>query len=110
MPSSAEMKAEQKGGKTPVTIFFFFFQCEPIAGLGFRRGSYKCVCKKGFYFPQTDAYIKYYNGTILEEEYEKKLMVSVCTVHCASLIHRVASSPALSMMNYGDAVGGEART
>jgi hypothetical protein len=29
----------------------------------------------GFYFPNTEAAFKYYNGTILEEEYEKKLMV-----------------------------------
>jgi hypothetical protein len=29
----------------------------------------------GFYFPNTEATFKYYNGTILEEEYEKKLMV-----------------------------------
>ena len=48
----------------------------PLTGLGFRRGSYSCVCKTGFYFPDTSAQLKYYNGTILEEEYEQKLMVS----------------------------------
>ena len=31
---------------------------------------------KGFYYPDVDAEDKYYNGSILEEEYEKKLMVS----------------------------------
>ena len=30
----------------------------------------------GFYFPDVTAEDKYYNGSILEEEYEKKLMVS----------------------------------
>ena len=29
------------------TIYFLLFQCEPLSGLGFRRGSYKCVCQKG---------------------------------------------------------------
>ena len=24
-----------------------YFQCEPISGLGFRRGSYRCTCLKG---------------------------------------------------------------
>lgn len=48
--------------------------CVPLTGLGFRRGSYTCVCKTGFYFPNTEAIFKNYNGTILEEEYEKKLM------------------------------------
>ena len=92
--------------------FCIFLQCEPISGLGFRRGSYRCVCIKGFYFPgdhfdqhhhphwhqhphniiytyiyiswlwsqlfssDVDASTKYYNGTILEEEYEKKLEVT----------------------------------
>ncbi|KAI5745373.1 hypothetical protein M8J76_010498 [Diaphorina citri] len=45
--------------------------CISISGLGFRRGSYKCVCKDGFYFPDVKAQHKYYNGTFLEEEYEK---------------------------------------
>jgi hypothetical protein len=49
----------------------------PIAGLGFRRGSYKCVCRRGFYFPDVRAVHPYYNGTVLEEEYEKLLMVRI---------------------------------
>lgn len=53
------------------------FQCISISGLGFRRGSYKCVCKDGFYFPEVKAQLKYYNGTFLEEEYEKSSMVSL---------------------------------
>jgi len=53
----------------------------PIPGLGFRRGSYKCVCRRGFYFPDVRAAHRYYNGTVLEEEYEKLMMV-----RCASTI------------------------
>ncbi|XP_066258981.1 metabotropic glycine receptor [Euwallacea similis] len=48
--------------------------CVFIEGLGFRRGSYKCICKRGFYFPDTNAQHRYYNGTEIEEEYEKLLM------------------------------------
>lgn len=70
------------------SLFFIFFvafhpcirrrclQCVPISGLGFRRGSYKCVCRKGFYFPDTNMLLKYYNGSTLEEEYEKYMLVS----------------------------------
>ena len=47
----------------------------PIPGLGFRRGSYKCVCRRGFFFPDVRATHRYYNGTVLEEEYEKLMMV-----------------------------------
>ena len=50
-------------------------QCTHIPGLGFRRGSYRCECKEGFYFPEKNSPVRYYNGTVIEEEYEKKLMV-----------------------------------
>ncbi|KAJ8302765.1 hypothetical protein KUTeg_019161 [Tegillarca granosa] len=46
-------------------------KCVPIPGLGFRRGSYKCVCKDGFYFPYTNSFNKYFNGTDVENEYAK---------------------------------------
>ncbi|XP_012543877.2 metabotropic glycine receptor [Bombyx mori] len=49
-------------------------ECVPIPGLGFRRGSYRCVCKRGFYFPNTTAGNRYYNGSDIEEEYEKHLL------------------------------------
>lgn len=52
----------------------FYFQCEPISGLGFRRGSYKCVCKTGWYFPNTTIDNRFFNGTDLEEEYSKKYL------------------------------------
>ncbi|XP_022901196.1 metabotropic glycine receptor isoform X2 [Onthophagus taurus] len=52
-------------------------ECIPLSGLGFRRGSYKCVCKKGFYFPDTTAEKRYYNGSIIEEEYEKAFLQGV---------------------------------
>ncbi|KNC34939.1 hypothetical protein FF38_02105 [Lucilia cuprina] len=48
--------------------------CEAIQGLGFRRGSYKCVCRKGYYFPDTTSQHKYFNGSLLEEEYEKLML------------------------------------
>ena len=55
---------------------FVNFQCEAISGLGFRRGSYKCLCRQGFYFPNTTVENRYFNGTELEEEYSKILEVS----------------------------------
>ncbi|XP_077294374.1 metabotropic glycine receptor [Arctopsyche grandis] len=51
--------------------------CESLPGLGFRRGSYKCVCRRGFYFPDTSAEYRFYNGTVIEEEYEKLMMGEV---------------------------------
>ncbi|KAK5639554.1 hypothetical protein RI129_012046, partial [Pyrocoelia pectoralis] len=48
--------------------------CVPVSGVGFRRGSYKCVCRLGFYFPDTKAERRYYNGTVIEEEYEKLML------------------------------------
>ncbi|KAL5021248.1 hypothetical protein ScPMuIL_000403 [Solemya velum] len=47
-------------------------RCEPIPGLGFRRGSYKCVCKDGYYFPDVTAMQRYYNGTEVGNEYTKR--------------------------------------
>ncbi|XP_065207310.1 probable G-protein coupled receptor CG31760 [Planococcus citri] len=48
--------------------------CVSIKGLGFRRGSYKCVCQKGFYFLNKSADHDYFDGTIIEEEYEKLML------------------------------------
>ncbi|XP_047019043.1 probable G-protein coupled receptor 158 [Helicoverpa zea] len=50
-------------------------ECVPVPGLGFRRGSYRCVCRRGFYFPNTTADNRYYNGSDIEEEYEKHLLL-----------------------------------
>lgn len=55
---------------------FFFFQCVPIEGLGFRRGSYKCICKDGYYFPDISANVRYYNGSEIETEFAKKQKVN----------------------------------
>ncbi|XP_060829665.1 metabotropic glycine receptor-like [Bombus pascuorum] len=49
-------------------------ECIAIPGLGFRRGSYRCICKRGFYYPDTKSINRYYNGTVIEEEYEKLMM------------------------------------
>ncbi|XP_015592601.1 probable G-protein coupled receptor 158 isoform X2 [Cephus cinctus] len=49
-------------------------KCVAISGLGFRRGSYRCECKLGFYYPKTKSTTRYYNGTVIEEEYEKLML------------------------------------
>lgn len=41
-------------------------QCKPVTGLGFRAGSYKCVCRSGYYFPNVTASAKYFNGSEIE--------------------------------------------
>lgn len=41
-------------------------QCKFISGLGFRAGSYKCVCKPGYYFPNATAGVDYFNGSQVE--------------------------------------------
>uniref|UniRef100_T1JDG3 G-protein coupled receptors family 3 profile domain-containing protein n=1 Tax=Strigamia maritima TaxID=126957 RepID=T1JDG3_STRMM len=46
-------------------------RCVSIPGLGFRRGSYKCECKDGFYYPGKEN--GFFSGVELEEEYEKLL-------------------------------------
>ena len=59
-------------------IFSFPLQCVPVHGLGFRRGSYKCMCKDGYYFPDTSLPLdhRYYNGSVIEHEYERFSKVS----------------------------------
>lgn len=48
-------------------------QCEPIRYQGFKRGSYRCTCKKGYYYPDITANdVKAFNGSAIEEEYDKK--------------------------------------
>lgn len=51
---------------------FLFLQCEPIANQGFKRGSYRCICRRGYYFPHPNSDTKYFNGSEIEEEYDKK--------------------------------------
>lgn len=41
-------------------------QCKFISGLGFRAGSYKCVCKPGYYFPDVTVGVDYFNGSQVE--------------------------------------------
>lgn len=50
----------------------FVFQCEQITNQGFKRGSYRCTCKRGYYFPDTTSNVKAFNGSVIEEEYDKK--------------------------------------
>ncbi|KAI0223204.1 G_PROTEIN_RECEP_F3_4 domain-containing protein [Lamellibrachia satsuma] len=42
------------------------FICVAVIGRGFMRGSYMCVCQRGFYFPNISAENKFFNGTDLE--------------------------------------------
>ncbi|CAG5100201.1 Similar to GPR158: Probable G-protein coupled receptor 158 (Bos taurus) [Cotesia congregata] len=49
-------------------------ECIAIPGLGFRRGSYRCICKRGFYYPDIKSTERYYNGTVVEEEFEKLML------------------------------------
>ena len=64
--------------RTPRDVAFnlqrvsFVFQCEPIANQGFKRGSYRCSCKRGYYYPGPNSHSKSFNGSIIEEEYDKK--------------------------------------
>ncbi|XP_078621442.1 metabotropic glycine receptor-like [Branchiostoma floridae x Branchiostoma japonicum] len=44
-------------------------ECVPIPGQGFRRGSYYCQCRKGYYFPDPGANQTFFDGTTVEEEY-----------------------------------------
>ncbi|PIK36901.1 hypothetical protein BSL78_26265, partial [Apostichopus japonicus] len=50
-------------------------KCIPLHGRGFSRGSYKCVCRDGFYFPNISVPkdLRYYNGTDIEAEFYKDI-------------------------------------
>ena len=37
-------------------------QCVPVTNQGFKRGSYKCECLDGYYFPDTEATVKAFSG------------------------------------------------
>ncbi|KAL5009384.1 hypothetical protein ScPMuIL_014965, partial [Solemya velum] len=41
-------------------------KCVPLTGHGFKRGTYKCVCREGFYFPKVNAREKSYDGFEME--------------------------------------------
>ncbi|XP_065077208.1 uncharacterized protein LOC135700600 [Ochlerotatus camptorhynchus] len=84
-------KSSPSGAPQPLNIFAGTDKCKPrttecapIPGLGFRRGSYRCVCRKGYYFPDTSIEQKWFNGTTLEEEYEKLMQKEYSTYHDAS--------------------------
>ncbi|XP_065314395.1 metabotropic glycine receptor-like [Gordionus sp. m RMFG-2023] len=66
------------GNDTTVNVFADSDKCQnrstvciPVEGQGFRRGSYRCVCKKGFYFPFKESPEKYFLGTDMEDEFDK---------------------------------------
>ena len=58
-----------------IKIFFLFSleQCEPIPNQGFKRGSYVCKCRRGFFFPDIHASQKAFNGSTIEREYDRML-------------------------------------
>ncbi|XP_071083633.1 probable G-protein coupled receptor CG31760 isoform X2 [Haliotis cracherodii] len=47
-------------------------RCEPLPGRGFRRGSYSCFCKDGYYFPDISVEDKFYKGQEVEEQFARK--------------------------------------
>ncbi|XP_060062660.1 probable G-protein coupled receptor CG31760 [Ylistrum balloti] len=57
-------------------------QCVFEAGLGFKRGAYKCVCKAGYYFPDVQADIKYFSGIEIERLYAENNTVVMETMRC----------------------------
>lgn len=48
---------------------FRWFQCVHIPDGGLRAGSYKCVCQKGFYFPDKNSTTKSFPGSELEQAF-----------------------------------------
>lgn len=48
---------------------FFSFQCVHIPGGGLKAGNYKCVCQKGYYFPDKNSTNKSFPGSELEQAF-----------------------------------------
>ena len=48
-------------------------QCEAVPNQGFKRGSYVCTCKRGYYFPDALASEKAFNGSVIEREHDRML-------------------------------------
>ncbi|CAH3041041.1 unnamed protein product [Pocillopora meandrina] len=48
-------------------------ECQAIHNQGFKRGSYICTCKRGFYFPDSHASVKAFNGTLIERQHDRYL-------------------------------------
>ncbi|XP_069115075.1 probable G-protein coupled receptor CG31760 [Argopecten irradians] len=57
-------------------------ECVFEAGLGFKRGAYKCVCKPGFYFPVTDATVKFFSGIEIERLYSENNTAAMDAMRC----------------------------
>ncbi|XP_054766759.1 metabotropic glycine receptor-like [Lytechinus pictus] len=51
--------------------------CVPVSRRGFSSGSYQCVCKDRFYFPDTFAPVKAFNGSMVEQAW----MLSISPQH-----------------------------
>lgn len=48
-------------------------QCVHVPNQGFKRGSYICQCKKGYYFPNHQAKTKHFTGESVEAAYDAML-------------------------------------
>ncbi|CAH1249604.1 GPR158 [Branchiostoma lanceolatum] len=62
-PGSTTIFADTHKCRNPST------ECVPIPGQAFRRGSYYCQCRKGYYFPDPTVNKTFFDGTVVEEEY-----------------------------------------
>ena len=60
-------------------------QCVPVGGLGFRRGSYRCECQNGFYFPINESAGDrglFFNGSEIERQFDSKMRVRSDAAAC----------------------------
>ncbi|GAV02854.1 hypothetical protein RvY_13368 [Ramazzottius varieornatus] len=48
--------------------------CVPKTGLGFRRGTYQCTCRPGYYFPNASSSTKAFSGFDVEDAYAAWVM------------------------------------
>ncbi|XP_065062644.1 probable G-protein coupled receptor CG31760 isoform X3 [Rhopilema esculentum] len=46
-------------------------RCVHLPGKGFTVGSYKCVCRDGYYHPYKNFKQRYFNGSLIEENFAK---------------------------------------
>ena len=53
-------------------MFCPLFQCIHISGRGFTVGSYKCVCRDGYYHPNSNT--QAFNGTVIEHAFSNNTL------------------------------------
>ncbi|KAG1714902.1 Adrenodoxin, mitochondrial [Nymphon striatum] len=62
--------------------------CMPILGRGFETGGYKCECNQGYEYPFID-YTTYFDGEILEAEYDRLIVDQPSSVLVAMLVSQL---------------------